>query len=164
MPIGINYIMKKHSYKFTSADSLTDLINAYFKYIEGDYRLEVKSTKKATEQAELAEHKVYDREPEPATLAGLALYLGFNSKHEFDTYERTGKFANLVKQARLRVEAAYEKKLYQQSSGIIFALKSMGWNEKSDNDTTPVDVIKTIKVKIIESGPQPASAEKEVIL
>ncbi|MDB5115948.1 MAG: hypothetical protein JWQ79_1440 [Mucilaginibacter sp.] len=62
------------------------------------------------------------------------------------------------------MEAAYEKKLhYQSSTGAIFALKSLGWNEKAENEKS-ASLAKTIKVKIIESGPQPASSEKEVIL
>lgn len=157
--------MKNHSYKFTSTDGLTNLINAYFKYIEGEYRVETIPVKKSAEPAEFTERKIIIRDAEPATIAGLALYLGFDSKQEFDACEKRGKFAKLIKRARLRVETAYEKKLYQQSSsGAIFALKSMGWNEKPDNNPTPMITVKTFKVKIIESGPQPAANEKDVVL
>jgi len=106
--------------------------------------------------------KVFDREAEPATIAGLAFFLGFNSRDEFDEYESRGKFSTLIKRARLRIEAAYEKKL-DTPAGAMFALKNMGWNEKAEN-SKPADMVRSIKVKIIESGPKPVSSEKEVVL
>jgi hypothetical protein len=64
----------------------------------------------------------------------------------------------------LRIETIYEKKLHQQApTGAMFALKNMGWNEKAET-VKPADKMKNIKVKIVSSGPQPASNEKEVIL
>jgi hypothetical protein len=153
--------MKNQLSFLTSKIKLNDRIDNYFKYIEGEYHLEKKPVKKTTDAIE---QKVWDRDQEPATIAGLAFFLGFNSRDEFDDYENKGKFATVIKRARLRVEAAYEKKLhYQSSTGAIFALKSLGWNEKAENEK-PASLAKTIKVKIIESGPQPASSEKEVIL
>ncbi len=83
-------------------------------------------------------------------------------RDEFDEYESRGKFSTLIKRARLRIEAAYEKKL-DTSAGAIFVLKNMGRNEKAEN-SRPVDRVRSIKVKIIESGPQPVASEKEVLL
>lgn len=156
--------MKKHKRLFTNKNALQELIQAYFKYIEGEYHLEKIPPKKPADPADLIDHKVWDREPEPATIAGLAFFLGFNSREDFDMYEANGKFAAVIKRARLLVEAGYEKKLhYQSSTGAIFALKSMGWNERTEK-TAGTENIKPIKIKIIESGPQPASTEKEVAL
>jgi hypothetical protein len=108
---------------------------------------------------------VWDREPEPATIAGLALYLGFSSRQAFEDYEANGKFADRLKRARLQIEAAYEKKLhYQSPTGAIFALKSMGWNERADNKPADEAANTLLKVEIIKSGPQLAASEKEVIL
>jgi len=108
---------------------------------------------------------VWDREPEPATFAGLTLYLGFNSRQEFDDYEQNGAYAHLLKRAKLRIEASYERKLHNQSStGAIFALKSMGWNERTDTISTAELLPKTIQIEIIETGPAPAATEKEVVL
>ena len=76
----------------------------------------------------------------------------------------TGRFAEVLKWGHLRIEASYEKKLHAQSAtGAIFALKNMGWNERSDNKPAE-EVPKTVKVEIHESGPKPAESEKEVIL
>ncbi len=156
--------MKKQSNYVTDNYTLINLIKSYFDYIEGEYHLEKKPPKKTTDPPDSIDQKVWDREAEPATLAGLAFFLGFNSREEFDHYEKNGKHALLVKRARLRVEASYEKKLhYQSSTGAIFALKSIGWNEKTEA-IKPADKVKNIKVKIIESGPLPASNEKDVTL
>jgi hypothetical protein len=60
--------------------------------------------------------------------------------------------------------ADYEKKLHVTSSTrAIFALKSMGWNERTEK---PADIAtnNVLKVEIIQSGPKLASSEKEVIL
>ncbi len=145
---------------FTTATELINHIDAYFDHIDGEYHLENKPVK--GHQQSLAEQKkICVREPEPATIAGLALFLGFSSRQAFDDYEQNGEFAHILKQGRLRVEAVYEKKLHQQSSaGAIFALKSMGWNERTDANA----VFKSITIEIIESGPKPAENEKEVIL
>lgn len=161
---GILNIMKKPKHLFPGKNALQELIEAYFKYTEGEYHLEKISPKKPADPAELIDQKVWDREPEPATITGLAFFLGFNSLEDFDDYEINGKFASVIKRARLLVEAGYEKKLhYQSSTGAIFALKSMGWNEKAEKPAGTGN-IKALKIKIIESGPQPASTEKEVEL
>lgn len=149
---------------FFSADDLASRIEAYFSYVEGEYHLENKAGKESDEEG-AAKKKIWDREPEPATFTGLAFFLGLNSRQEFDDYEEQGAFAPILKRGRLRVEAGYEKKLHHQSpAGAIFALKSMGWNEKAESKTTGSEVFKTLKIEIIETGPKPAENEKEVIL
>jgi hypothetical protein len=138
--------------KFSSCDELDNLVDAFFKQLEG---------KKRATQKTATTKKV---EPKPATLTGLALHLGFHSREQFERYESNGKFAANLKKARLRVEAIYEKKLHQSTfGGAIFALKNLGWADKSETKyTTPI--IKTLKVTIVESGPSPAGDEKEVTL
>jgi hypothetical protein len=158
MPIGIVIIMLNST--FTTAIELTNQISAYFDYIDGEHYQENKPVNR--EQQSLAgQKKIHMREPEPATIAGLALFLGFCSRQAFDDYEQSGEFAHILKRGRLHVEAVYEKKLHQQSSaGAIFALKSMGWNEKVEGNTA----FKCLTIEIIESGPKPAENEKEVVL
>jgi dihydrodipicolinate synthase/N-acetylneuraminate lyase len=107
---------------------------------------------------------VWDREPEPATISGMALFLGLSSKREFEAYEETGRHATILKQGRLRVEAAYEARLYQTPTGVIFALKTMGWTDKPETRKPISETDNTLKVEIINTGPLPAGNEKEVIL
>jgi hypothetical protein len=156
--------MKHLKHLFKNSSVINDRIQAYFDHIEGEYHLEKKASKKTDSQPELTDQKVWDREPEPATIAGIAFFLGFNSREEFDAYESSGKYAAAIKRARLRIETIYEKKLHQQApTGAMFALKNMGWNEKPET-TKSSTTIKNIKIKIIETGPQPASNEKDVNL
>ncbi len=139
-----------------TAIKLAEKADAYFSYIEGEYHLETVAGK---------EKKVTDREAEPATLAGLALFLGFNSRMDFEDYEQSGEFGHVLKRSRLRVEALYERKLHQQSpSGAIFALKTFGWKEKADDKTVNTGPAKSLKIEIIETGHQPVGSEKEVVL
>jgi len=148
---------------FTDQHDLFLRIDAYFNFIEGEYHLESKPGKDTKDQAAPIQ-KIWDRDPEPATFTGLALFLGFNSIRAFDKYMANGDFAEVLKWAHLRIEASYEKKLHAQSAtGAIFALKNMGWNERSEGKPAE-DFPKTIKVEIFESGPMPAETEKEVML
>jgi hypothetical protein len=149
---------------FINKDALLAHINAYFSFIEGEYHLESKPGKITDEPAPT--HKVWDRDPEPATFSGLALFLGFNSIRAFEDYIETGELSDVLKWGRLRIEASYERKLHAQSAtGAIFALKYMGWNERTEAKQTGGEQLpKTIKVEILESGPKPAESERDVIL
>lgn len=149
--------MKQHF--FHSKRALTESIGDYFKYIDGDYHLEEVPAK--TKDAPVTYQKVWDRDAEPPTLSGLAYYLGFNSRNEFAEYEQSGRYGEVLSRARLRVEAEYEKKLhYQSATGAIFALKAMGWNEKTDVFPLLTD---SIRIEIINAELQPAGSEKEAI-
>ena len=70
--------------KFSNRKSLDNLIEVYFEQAPGDL-------------------KSKEKKPEPPTVSGLALFLGFNSKEDFDTYELKGRFASAVRRARFRV-------------------------------------------------------------
>jgi hypothetical protein len=156
--------MKLTNPLFTSAKAVDKLIAQYFKWIEGEY-IEETESKPAKNTADTAEQKAHTREPEPATIAGLALHLGFESRQAFEEYEAVGKYAGKLKRARLRIEAGYEMKLHKQSpTGAIFALKNMGWNERTDSKPTDGAVNPVLKIEIIQSGPQLASSENEVVL
>ena len=156
---------KKPMPAFRSAHELDKLITQYFTWIEGEYHLEPKEAKNKKVPDEVTEQKVWDREAEPATIAGLAFHLGFSSRQALEDYEANGKFAEQLKRARLRIMADYEKKLHVTSSaGAIFALKSMGWNERADNKPANGNTNPTLKVEIIRSGPPLAASEQEVIL
>jgi hypothetical protein len=147
---------------FSTKEELTARIDAYFNHIAKEF-IPVKKALKKDKQAGGEMPEKNGGEQIPATIAGLALFLGFDSRQAFDDQEVKGKFAAILKRARLRIEAVYEKKLHQQSSsGAIFALKNLGWNEASGAKTT--NAIKVLKVKIVAAGPKLAANEKEVTL
>lgn len=68
---------------------------------------------------------------EKATITGLALYLGFESRKTLYNYGEKQEFLHIIKRACLTVENSYEL-----SGGTIdiFALKNMGWVDKSEVD------------------------------
>jgi len=141
---------------FKTARKLANKAEAYFRYIEGEYLTEAKSGK---------EQKIYTRDAEPATITGLALFLGFTSRQELEDYEQSGEFGFVIRRSRLQVEALYEKKLHQQSpSGAMFALKNMGCNEKTDDRPINEKQIVSLKIEIVDSGPKIAQNEAEVLI
>jgi hypothetical protein len=68
-----------------------------------------------------------------ATITGLALFLGFESRQSFYKYELDGEFSYTIKKARLRIESIYEQNLHSGNpTGSIFALKNFGWSDKQE--------------------------------
>ena len=69
------------------------------------------------------------------TLAGLAYHLGID-RHTLYNYKERPDFFHIIKKATDYVEATYEERLiYQQNpTGVIFALKNMGWKDKQELD------------------------------
>jgi len=65
------------------------------------------------------------------TITGLVLYLGFESRTAFYSYEEKPLFKYTIKKARTRIENEYEEALRSGNTvGAIFALKNMGWTDK----------------------------------
>ena len=79
---------------------------------------------------EFFEHCLEDKEK--ATITGLALYLGFCTRKSLDDYEnKSEEYLYIIKRSKLAVEHSYE--LNGQTIDI-FALKNMGWIDKSEVD------------------------------
>jgi len=75
------------------------------------------------------------------TITGLAIYLGFESRQSFYDYEKEEGFSYTIKRARLFIECEYEEQLQVGNTvGAIFALKNMGWIDKSTIDNINFDV------------------------
>lgn len=144
--------MKKHP--FSSIAELEILLAAYFETVNAndkDGPTDKPSKKKI--------------EAEPPTMSGLAYHLGFKSVSDFEAIEAKGKYSALLKRARLRVEAEYEKKLhFQSATGAIFALKSFGWSDRMLNNPAGKERSDAMTVKIIQSDTQVAQNEKDVVL
>ena len=69
------------------------------------------------------------------TITGLAFFLGFASRQSLYDYEKDGRFSYIIKRARLKIEQNYEEMLQVgsgQAAGQIFALKNMGWTDKTE--------------------------------
>lgn len=66
-----------------------------------------------------------ESEEEKATITGLALFLGFESRQSITDYAERGEdFSYIIKRAKLCVENSYE---LSGTAFDIFALKNMGW-------------------------------------
>jgi hypothetical protein len=91
-----------------------------------------------SEEELIAEIEKYFSDNQRVTITGLALSLGFESRQSIYDYEKDGRFSYIIKNARLRVEACYEGRLIydNQPTGVIFALKNMGWKDRQEIDST----------------------------
>lgn len=148
---------------FYSVAELSDRVEKYFLSVAGqpvpEAKLPAKYIKKTSP---LAMYTPKTNKPEVPLLTGLALFLGFPSLADFEAYEQTGLFKKTLREARLRIECEYEKKLHQPApTGAIFALRCMGWTEKSSARSVKAAPSK-LKISVINTGPQIAGTEKEV--
>lgn len=93
---------------------------------------------------------------EPLTITGLVLHLGFAHRCSLDDYEAKGSdFAYIIKKARTIVENGYEKRLNATEgtpTGAIFALKNMGWSDRTDTNITG-DAFSALQVTIVPPKP-----------
>lgn len=72
---------------------------------------------------------------EKPTVTGLALHLGFESRQSIYDYKENGEFSYIIKRALLMVENGYEERLSENAcTGAIFALKNMGWKDKTETE------------------------------
>lgn len=96
-----------------------------------------------------------EAESERPMISGLTYFLGFADKTTLYDYRDRPEFSHPVKRAILRVEMAYEAKLDTQAvTGSIFALKNMGWKDKTETDTRQIDengktINPTMTIKIV---------------
>lgn len=114
-----------------------------------------------------------EEKQERPMITGLCLFLGFADKTTLYDYRDREAFSHPIKRAILRVEMAYEQRLDSNNvTGSIFALKNMGWKDKTEveqsgNLTTHVKIIRDTATGITPGDftPQPASGteSKEAI-
>lgn len=80
-------------------------------------------------------------------ISSLAYFLGFADKTTLYDYRDREGFSHPIKRAILRVEMAYEQRLEGNNvTGSIFALKNMGWKDKTEVDqnitgAVPIQII-----------------------
>jgi hypothetical protein len=79
----------------------------------------------------------YFQSTERWTLSGLAVHIGICRKTLYN-YESKDDFLHIIKKARDKVESIYEERaIYENNpTGVIFALKNMGWTDKLSTDHT----------------------------
>jgi len=119
---------------FETTEDCKNKCNAYFEYIKGESHKEQSTIFDKDGIPHEIITDVWDRLPEPGTITGLTLFLGFNSRSSLYNYENKIEFLDIIKNAMLRVENEYEKalRLDKTPTGSIFALKNMGWKDQSN--------------------------------
>ena len=90
------------------------------------------------EQLEIKIQEFFDLQcenEEPLTISGLAFYLGFISRQSMYDYKEKEEFTYILKKATLFIEHQYESNLSGTTpTGSIFALKNMGWKDKTETE------------------------------
>jgi hypothetical protein len=101
-----------------------------------------------------------DKVPCP-TLTGLTLFLGFCDKQSLYDYEQNKpEFTCSIKRARTFIEREYENMLYNgQCTGAIFALKNMGWSDKTQTELTGANGSDLVQKVYITAKQQKAVAD-----
>lgn len=85
------------------------------------------------------------------TVSGLSYALGFASRQSLQDYKERVEFSYVIKRAVLFVECCYEEKLSGTSpTGAIFALKNMGWKDKTETELSGGLEVKQIDGMIIK--------------
>ncbi len=116
--------------KFETPEDMQQACIDYFTYIQGEWHEE--DIKDSEEK-----RRVWDRYPEAPSVTGLALFLGFESRQSMYDYGNKPEFSYIVKRAKLLVENGYERTLMSDKpTGAIFALKNMGWVDRTELDHT----------------------------
>lgn len=86
------------------------------------------------EQLEVAIENYFNETSKPA-VTGLALYLGFADKTTLYEYRDREGFSYPIKRALTRIELYHEEGLTENNvTGRIFALKNMGWKDKTEHE------------------------------
>lgn len=117
---------------YNDLDELAYECDRYFEWIKGEKGEQYEVNDEGMEV------RVWIREPEPPTMTGLALFLGFTSRQSLHDYvDRKDEFSYIVRVALMRVENGYERRLSGMApTGAIFALKNMKWKDKTEQEVT----------------------------
>jgi hypothetical protein len=82
------------------------------------------------------------------TITGLAIHLECD-RETLLNYEKKDEFFGTIRQAKLKIENAYEKRLITRgNSGDIFALKNFGWVDKMETENKNVNLNSDIEIDL----------------
>lgn len=108
----------------------------YFIYINGEK--ELRKTKVPADNRKgyiEIEEEVWKREPEPPTITGFALFMGFAGRQGLNNYKKNHKgFMDVVNYYTALVAKGYEKNLHDgKAIGSMFALKNIdNWQDRTE--------------------------------
>ena len=77
-----------------------------------------------------------DKRDRPYTISGLALFLGFLSRDALMSYREKKQFSDIIKLARLKIQASYAEELTKRKvgvAGLIFIMKNnFGFTDRQE--------------------------------
>ncbi|MCX7772294.1 MAG: DNA-packaging protein [Clostridia bacterium] len=120
-------------YKIKTPEELREKIEAYFKACD-EHQTKMLLGQGANAKVESVP------DPQPYTVTGLALAVGLSSRLSLLGYAERDGFAEVLEEARAKIEAQWESKLSRlgNNNGVMFALmnnsKFGGWANKSQQD------------------------------
>lgn len=121
----------------TDPNEVQRLIDEYFEYIEGESQEVIKDVFDET-TGDMKPKTVTEwiRKPEPPTVTGLSLHLGFCDKSSLYDYAKKDMFSHSIKRGIARIEKFHEiKAAYgDKCVGNIFVLKNFGWKDRVEQD------------------------------
>ena len=90
----------------------------------------------------------------PPTMSGLALFLGFMDRRSMYYYRDKDSFYEPVKRAMAMIEMYHEERLASgdRCVGNIFALKNMGWSDKTEHTSKQETTITWNETRSYEKG------------
>lgn len=135
--------MSKKKFLIETPEELQEKVDAYFSYCDG----QPTRTKDGRVVVNQYGRIVYDRQPQPPSMAGLCLFCGFRGRNTFTNQKyRSPDFADVVARAQLRLENYCEIRLYDQDGygGAAFKLiRCYGWDatvKGKDNKDKPIGI------------------------
>lgn len=121
--------------KYKKAPEMQKVIDRYFEDCKG-----VKAVDEDGKYIVTKYGYVYEVEPKPPTVTGLALALGFNSRLALLNYQDKEEFVNTVTRAKARIEEYAETRLFDKdgANGAKFSLANnfKAWRERSEVEST----------------------------
>lgn len=121
----------------TDPEKVGFLVHDYFQWIEGEEG--ERKVKAPTENGvEEITERYWIRHPEPPTVTGLALHLGFSSKNTLYEYAEKIEFSDSIKKGLSRIEKYHEIATSRgdKCTGNIFILKNFGWKDRIEQEIT----------------------------
>lgn len=122
---------------------VSNLVYDYFEWIKGDFEereriIFVKNNEsgEVEERKEMYQHCL--RNPEPPTVTGLTIHLGFSHKSTLYDYSEKLSFSDSIKRGLTMIEKYHEIKTSfgDKCTGNIFVLKNFGWKDKTEVEQT----------------------------
>ena len=121
----------------TDPEHLESLVRDYFEWIEGEEGERDAIIGNDDEGKPIVgKEKYWIRKPEPPTVTGLTLHIGFSSKSTLYEYAEKVEFTDSIKKGLTIIEKYHETKVSygDKCVGNIFVLKNFGWSDKSETD------------------------------